>query len=1020
MPTNIKIFSSSEISAFNLPPVNLNATERKQLFRLSSASLDIVSSLRTPVNKVGFVLLYGYFKATNKFFRAKDFLKNETDFVCGNFHVPSESIDFSEYEATTLDRHQKIILDLLGCTPFTDETRQLLLQEALGLCAGHMRPKVIFSTLVDLLKEKRIEVPQYYTLAEIITAALNQYENSFRASLSAIITKEDKRHLDGLLESCGGNPNLLTYKLTFLKKSSHSLRPGHIKSNIKNLIYFKKLYDQLRSVIGRLDLDVATIQYHAGFVMKAPTYQVFQQSGINRYLQLLCFLIHRYYTLNDLLIDALIHASQNAHNTALRKHQEHCYAYRGQKQVVTEKVLEITKLSFQEIKNVVFNDTLTDAQKIQTVQSMFLKQTNPSVETIEEQISKLEMDYRLVKDDRYYDFLEDCSIKLQNRVSEIIKHICFDQNSSDQKIIDAINYYKHTDGTIGKDAPRDFLDPDQERVVFADDKKPRVSLYKVFLFHKIASGIKSGALNLLYSYKYRPFDQCLISKKTWEENRQSLLAKSGLTGFKDFNKVINEISAIINSQFDVTNRRILDSKNPFVRVGPYKNLIVTTPPARDREPSDSQVMDLFPNERYFPLFEILSTVNKATPFIDCFEHWKTKGHRSRPDHKIIIAGIIGLGCNLGVRKIARISNSGSARTLESTVNWYFSNEGLNTANDKILEFIDQLSLSRVFQKDTAVTHTSSDGQKFGIGVDSLHANYSFKYFGKGRGVSSYTFNDEQHRLFYSTVISPSEREAAYVIDGLMQNEVVNSDIHSTDTHGFTEIVFAITHLLGISFAPRIRDFREQRLFATEARSIFKAKGYIVIPDQKIDTKSIEDEWDDILRLVVTIKLKHTTASQLFQRLSHYSRQHPLYRAIKNFGKLIKTIFLLRYIDDVELRQNIEKQLNKTESIHKFAKAVFFGSDHEFQQRTKEDQLQADACKRLIENAIICWNYLYLSDVISRTKDPVERERIIKTIKNGSIVTWQHVNLQGEYDFSDDVLKKSLNFSLPKLMQLEVA
>ena len=100
--------------------------------------------------------------------------------------------------------------------------------------------------------------------------------------------------------------------------------------------------------------------------------------------------------------------------------------------------------------------------------------------------------------------------------------------------------------------------------------------------------------------------------------------------------------------------------------------------------------------------------------------------------------------------------------------------------------------------------------------------------------------------------------------------------------------------------------------------------------------------------------------------------------------------------------------------------MFFGSDHEFQQRTKEDQLQADACKRLIENAIICWNYLYLSDVISRTKDPVERERIIKTIKNGSIVTWQHVNLQGEYDFSDDVLKKSLNFSLPKLMQLEVA
>jgi len=121
----------------------------------------------------------------------------------------------------------------------------------------------------------------------------------------------------------------------------------------------------------------------------------------------------------------------------------------------------------------------------------------------------------------------------------------------------------------------------------------------------------------------------------------------------------------------------------------------------------------------------------------------------------------------------------------------------------------------------------------------------------------------------------------------LQNDVVKSDIHSTDTHGYTEIVFAVTHLLGISFAPRIRDFGDQRLFATEARSTFRELGYEILPDRKIDLSAIEAEWDNILRLVATIRLKHTTASQLFQRLSHYSRQHPLYRAVKNFGKLIR-------------------------------------------------------------------------------------------------------------------------------------
>ena len=99
--------------------------------------------------------------------------------------------------------------------------------------------------------------------------------------------------------------------------------------------------------------------------------------------------------------------------------------------------------------------------------------------------------------------------------------------------------------------------------------------------------------------------------------------------------------------------------------------------------------------------------------------------------------------------------------------------------------------------------------------------------------------------------------------------------------------------------------------------------------------------------------------------------------------------------------------------------MFFGNNQEFQQQSKEDQLRTDACKRLIENAIICWNYLYLSDLISKTDDLFERQRLFKIIKNGSVVVWQHINLQGEYDFTDDALKNSLTFSLPKLIDLEI-
>ena len=247
----------------------------------------------------------------------------------------------------------------------------------------------------------------------------------------------------------------------------------------------------------------------------------------------------------------------------------------------------------------------------------------------------------------------------------------------------------------------------------------------------------------------------------------------------------------------------------------------------------------------------------------------------------------------------------------------------------------------------------------------------------------YSFIDERHLLFYSTVISSSEREAPYVIDGLLHNEVIKSDIHSTDSHGFTEVVFAVTHLLGLTFAPRLKQLSKQRLYSFEKRKIYENLGFKILPKLYIDTKLIEDNWDDILRFVATIKLKHTTASQLFKRLNSYSNQHPLYQALKEFGKIIKTLFILRYIDDIELRQSIEKQLNKIEHAHRFAKAIAFGSSQEITQAEKEDQDISAECRRLIENSVICWNYLYLTHKLGKA-DKDEKDELLKAIKEGSI------------------------------------
>jgi TnpA family transposase len=78
--------------------------------------------------------------------------------------------------------------------------------------------------------------------------------------------------------------------------------------------------------------------------------------------------------------------------------------------------------------------------------------------------------------------------------------------------------------------------------------------------------------------------------------------------------------------------------------------------------------------------------------------------------------------------------------------------------------------------------------------------------------------------------------------------------------------------------------------------------------------------------MVTIKLKKSSASQLFSRLSSYAKDIPLYQALKEFGRIMKSHFILTYFDDLELRQRIEKQLNRVELSNKFAKAIFFANN----------------------------------------------------------------------------------------------
>ena len=417
---------------------------------------------------------------------------------------------------------------------------------------------------------------------------------------------------------------------------------------------------------------------------------------------------------------------------------------------------------------------------------------------------------------------------------------------------------------------------------------------------------------------------------------------------------------------------------------------------------------------------MLNDIDHITHFSKSLQHYSVVQEIKRPTKTVFYAGLIGKGCNIGTGKLSSVSKGINGNTLDTVVNWYFTNDNIMAANQRVINFINKLALPDIMRRKSGLLHTSSDGQKRNVDLDSILANFSFKYHGSGRGVSIYDFIDERHVLFHSLVMSSSEREAAYVIDGLMCNDEIKSDIHSTDTHGYSDLIFAITHLLGISFAPRLAKLKKRSLFSIDSKKSYRQKGFSILPDQTIDVKLIENNWDDILRLVATIKLKEATASQILKRLSSYAKDNPLYKGLKEFGKLIKTIFILTYMNDLEFRQSIQKQLNKIELANKFSDAVFFDNNQEFKYGSKEEQEVAMNCKILLQNSIVLWNYLRLSQLLATTESVSKRAEFLEIIKNGSIMTWVHINMLGEYDFRNKPASNEYIFDMEKILAWNAA
>jgi|SaaInlStandDraft_4_1057021.scaffolds.fasta_scaffold05891_3 TnpA family transposase len=1010
----MKILDASEQAGFDKPPL-FGSEERKRFFEFSATVLEIAERFRTPCHRIGFLLAYGYFRATKKFYLPLDYQPADIAYVAGHLNASPDCFSAQDIPETTNRRHRQHILSYFGFRLFDQDAADYITPEIVPMAQAHLKPKLIFWHCVDLLIKRRFALPSYSQLSEHILAALNQHKRTLAALIHREMPQETRALLDSLFAqdpfSSGDEvaSSHARYRLTLLKKRSQSTKPSKVRERVDDLFYLKTLYEPIEHLLSLLQLGQEGIRYYANSVIKSDIFHLARRSDEDRYVHVIAFIAHQYYRLQDNLADVLLTVVQSYQNTAAREHRDACYAQHKHRDQSLKSLLEVLDdqvfRALSDIRAVLSDRAITDAEKIAHIDQLVGDQA-PALERSAALKASLEEG---MEDGPYFEILESRSVRLQNRISPIVKVLNFQTESGVSALMEAILYFKDKDGNITASAPVEFLDAEQHAAVHQGGTF-HISLYKAFLFMQIASALKSGTLNMHHSHKYRPLDEYMIAKARWQKEKETLLARAQLQEFADPVPLLDQLDCALYQQYHITNGLQREGANPHLKIGTNGTFTVATP-KQEAEQASTALQPYFPEQQLVPLTQVLATVNRHSGFLEAFEHWQQRYDKNSATDKTLYAGIIGKGCAIGTPKIARISSQISESALNHVINWYFSLENIQAANDRVIQLLDRMELPQIYRASQDTLHTASDGQKFTARSESLNANYSYKYFGKEQGISAYTFIDERNLLWHSLVLSAAERESAYVIDGLMHNEVVKSDIHSTDTHGYSEVIFAVTYLLGFAYAPRIKNLKKQILYIFRTHPKSAHPDWKITPDKYINRAIIEETWDDILRFVATIKLKETTASELFRRLNSYSKQHQLYQGLKAFGQIIKSQFILRYIDEVEVRQAIEKQLNKVELANRFTRAVAVGDPHGVAQGEKEEQEIDEACNRLIKNSIICWNYLYLSDKLARLENQPEQRDILRSaIASHSVIAWAHINLLGEYDFSDEKLQDAFGIT----------
>lgn len=956
----------SRAMLFDAPPDPVSIVRH---YTFSPDDLALIRRRRRDANRLGFAVHLAYLRFPGRTLGPTEQPPADmVRFIGEQLGIRPETFaDYAQREETRWE-HLRELYHHLGVRPFARSDYRPTAKVAFHEATGTDRGDAIVAGMIGFLRQHGILLPAVTVLERLALAARAMARKQAYKALVAGLTDDQRQALDALLSVIDAKGRTA---MAWLREWSEAPTQKNLGTLIERL-----------SDVRALDIDADREQriHRARYMAIARETSIVSAQHLSRFddRRRLATLVVFAREMEAILTDAGIAMFDKMMGSMFRR-ADHKH---------NERVVDRAKVLDSSVRSL-----LGVAKALLAAREARLDQTAAVEKAIGwDRLADLVKETDEVLTDTRQDNLAEIigSYPTIHRIAKVILDaFTFRSWKASDPLLAALDMLRETHKSGRRDlparVPTRFLSP-LWRKLLADAGVPDRRAYEVAAMVHLRDRLRSGDIWVEGSRAFRAFDDFLLPPGVFALRRQD-----------------HDLGLAVPDSFDawrqervVTLEGRLQEVDALAAEGGLPEAVITeeglsmSPIRRDETAEiDDTARRLYAMLPRLRITEVFAEVHEWTGFAERFGHLRTGAPPA--DVVALMTAVLADATNLGLSRMARSAGNLTHSRLLWTAEWHIRDETYAAGLACLVEAIHAQPMTEVWG---AGDTSSSDGQFFKAGGHGeARADYNAKY-GSAPGVKFYTHISDRFAPFYTKVIAANASEAAHVLDGLMHHETsLAIREHYTDTGGVADHVFGLCHLLGFRFAPRIRDLADRKLSIPNGQVKYKALEPMV--GGVVNLRVVAENWDEILRLAASIRAGTVAPSAILRRLAAYPRQNALAKALREIGRLERTLFTLDWITDPALRRRTNAGLNKGEARNALARTLFFHRHGEIRDRTFENQRYRASGLNLAVATVILWNTVYLSRAAAELRS-AGADLPDDLLAHIAPLGWEHISFNGDY------------------------